>query len=276
MKAQFKQRITGTGERKTLLTPIAEQAEQSVQYAGAPSFAYTAAGWSIDKNNIVASPVFELEDKLENITSLPGLLLDAGAAPDGQLTITIIPDSVDEERALIIQALLESKESLIRKALQAEQPLVVGTSENGYTFSFYNATLDGAEIMAAIQFAACIYEQSLSQKRVTSKDKAVDNEKYAFRCFLLRIGMIGKEYGTARKTLSKHLSGNSSFKSGARKRTDDSGQPGQAEPIIDEETFHAAQDVVRQQAAGANELAEALADAQLIHEVNTMMEGTDE
>lgn len=276
MKAQFTQKITGTGERKALLTPIAEQAGQSVQYAGAPTFAYTAAGWAVDKNNVVASPVFELEDALESTVNLPELLREAGAAPDGQLTVTLLPDSVDEERAAIMQALLESKESLIRKALQTEQPFYVAAGVDAYTFTFFNATLDRAEIMAAIQFAACIYEQSLSQKRVTSKDKAVDNEKYAFRCFLLRIGMIGKEYGTARKTLSMHLSGNSSFKSGERKKADDAEPPTQDEPIIDGD---AAQAAMQQQAAGADELAhdlaEALADAQLIHEVNTLVDGDD-
>ncbi len=35
---------------------------------------------------------------------------------------------------------------------------------------------------------------SRNAKRVTATEKPVDNEKYAFRCFLLRLGFIGSEY----------------------------------------------------------------------------------
>lgn len=44
-----------------------------------------------------------------------------------------------------------------------------------------------------------------------------DNEKYAFRCFLLRLGFIGDEYKADRKVLLKNLSGSSAFKDGAKK-----------------------------------------------------------
>ena len=46
------------------------------------------------------------------------------------------------------------------------------------------------------------------------KEKAVDNEKYAFRCFLLRLGFIGADYKTDRKILLKNLEGSSAFKNG--------------------------------------------------------------
>jgi hypothetical protein len=51
-------------------------------------------------------------------------------------------------------------------------------------------------------------------KRVTATEKEVDNEKYAFRCFLLRLGFIGAEYKTERKILLKNLTGSSAFKNG--------------------------------------------------------------
>ena len=50
-------------------------------------------------------------------------------------------------------------------------------------------------------------------KRVTAKEKDTDNDKYAFRCFLLRLGFIGDEFKGARKILLSRLSGNSAFKS---------------------------------------------------------------
>ena len=58
---------------------------------------------------------------------------------------------------------------------------------------------------------------SVTQKRVNASEKEVDNEKYAFRCFLLRLGFIGNEYKTQRKILLRNLTGSSAFKSGSRK-----------------------------------------------------------
>ena len=53
---------------------------------------------------------------------------------------------------------------------------------------------------------------SITQKRVQAKEKEVDNEKYAFRCFLLRLGFIGSEFKEDRKILLKNLEGSSAFK----------------------------------------------------------------
>ena len=51
-----------------------------------------------------------------------------------------------------------------------------------------------------------------NSKRITAKERTVDNEKYAFRCFLLRLGFIGDAYKTSRKILLKNLDGNSAFR----------------------------------------------------------------
>ena len=58
---------------------------------------------------------------------------------------------------------------------------------------------------------------SRNAKRVTATEKPVENEKYAFRCFLLRLGFIGDEYKTDRKVLLANLDGSSAFKAGAKK-----------------------------------------------------------
>ena len=54
----------------------------------------------------------------------------------------------------------------------------------------------------------------MQQKRVTAKEKPVENEKFAFRVFLIRLGFVGDEYKVARKILLNNLSGNSAFKNG--------------------------------------------------------------
>ena len=63
-------------------------------------------------------------------------------------------------------------------------------------------------------FIAALCQMSRDAKRITAKEKPVDNEKYAFRCFLLRLGFIGNAYKADRKILLRNLSGSSAFKSG--------------------------------------------------------------
>ena len=57
---------------------------------------------------------------------------------------------------------------------------------------------------------------SKNQKRVNATEKEVENEKYAFRCFLLRLGFIGEVYKKERKILLRNLNGSSAFKGGAK------------------------------------------------------------
>jgi hypothetical protein len=52
---------------------------------------------------------------------------------------------------------------------------------------------------------------------VTAKEKETDNEKYAFRCFLLRLGFIGDEYKETRRVLLRNLTGSAAFRSGAKR-----------------------------------------------------------
>lgn len=61
---------------------------------------------------------------------------------------------------------------------------------------------------------AGLCKMSKDQKRISATEKPVDNERYAFRCFLLRLGFIGDEYKTDRKILMRYLPGNSAFKGG--------------------------------------------------------------
>ena len=66
------------------------------------------------------------------------------------------------------------------------------------------------------------------QQRILATDKPVENEKYAFRCFLLRLGFIGEEHAETRKILLQNLSGNGPHKSG-------SGKPRQPKVEVDAE-----------------------------------------
>ena len=78
---------------------------------------------------------------------------------------------------------------------------------------------------AYTRFIHALCEMAKTQKRVTAQERPTKSEKYAFRCFLLRLGFIGSDFASARKVLLANLSGNGS-KSG---REDEVGGCGHGE-----------------------------------------------
>ena len=71
--------------------------------------------------------------------------------------------------------------------------------------------------MAYAKFIAALGKMSMGAKRINDSSKEVINEKYAFRCFLLRLGFIGDEFKKDRKILLEKLSGSSAFRNGGLK-----------------------------------------------------------
>ena len=111
--------------------------------------------------------------------------------------------------------LLDAKGGLIRKALGISA-LPIEVLEDRVAFPWFSELPDADAVQAYTHFILALCEMSKNAKRVTVTEKAVDNEKYAFRCFLLRLGFIGAEYKTERKILLKNLSGSSAFKNGGK------------------------------------------------------------
>jgi len=75
-------------------------------------------------------------------------------------------------------------------------------------FRLFNSTLHAGEIKAYIQLCLAISHQALTQHRAFQTRTVPENEKYTFRGWLLRLGMIGEEFKTARLHLLKNLEGN--------------------------------------------------------------------
>lgn len=112
-----------------------------------------------------------------------------------------------------LKRLVESKGSLIKKALGAET-LELEITDDKVRFPWFEDGANPDTVKAYTHFVTALCEMAKNQKRITAKEKETDNEKYAFRCFLLRLGFIGAEYKEERKILLKNLSGSSAFKSG--------------------------------------------------------------
>lgn len=170
------------------------------------------------------------------------------------LTVTLPAASFTADGLNNLHALIASKGRLIRKALGVEA-LPVAVSPDTVSFPWFEGRdLDADEVKTYTHLIATLCDMARNQKRITAKEKATDNDKYAFRCFLLRLGFIGAEFKDERKILLRDLSGNSAFKSGKPKTEDLQPEPPASTAAVEIQ--------------GDPELAEALADELLIQQVN--------
>ena len=146
---------------------------------------------------------------------------EAVAATDEDSLSISLPRTLFTETALQnLDGLLLSKGRLIRHAFDIREVTYTLTDDR-ITFAWLHGTITDETAKAYAEFISKLCLMARTQKRVTAKEKIVDNEKYAFRCFLLRLGMIGSAYKESRKILLQNLTGSSAFKSGHRKEAED-------------------------------------------------------
>lgn len=240
--------VTGT-ERKRLVQAISAYMGADAKYLGAPSFAYSVDYFTIDRNGVVSfddrANSEEIEGLIETLvyegfvsqvsnlgceddadsaaqegdTAEETAAPDTSAAQDANVGLTVrIP--LDKVAVGNLTRLLEVKGSLIKNALGIAD-LPISIEEETVVFPWFEELPGADEVKAYTHLIAALCEMSKNQKRITATEKEVDNEKYAFRCFLLRLGFIGAEYKTERKILLRNLSGSSAFKSGHKGGADD-------------------------------------------------------
>ena len=179
------------------------------------SCAATAADESIQTEAIAAEPS-AVETAAE-----PAPTEEAIAEADEDSLSISLPRSLFTETALQnLDALLLSKGRLIRHAFDIPEATYRITDDR-ITFAWLHGTITDETAKAYAEFISKLCLMARTQKRVTAKEKIVDNEKYAFRCFLLRLGMIGSAYKESRQILLQNLTGSSAFKSGHRKEAED-------------------------------------------------------
>lgn len=85
-------------------------------------------------------------------------------------------------------------------------------------FTGFPTASDHEHLTAFAQLAVLMNQQAISQKRIQAKDVNDENEKYALRTWLLRLGMNGPDFKETRKILMENLSGHAAF------RTDEEAQ----------------------------------------------------
>lgn len=274
-----------SNQRKALVNAAAEVTGLTSKYLGAPSFYYTVGPFTIDRSGCLNIPESLGEDtkrtlveglagrgftgesdmELETQAPAPQSEIISNATENGDRITPIRPmDGLTATALDNLKRLIASKDTLIRKSLSADSlpirvehtrilfPDWLPKTEDLDELSAYNALIDALLTMAK------------TQKRVTAIERPVENEKYAFRCFLLRLGFIGDDYKSARKLLLANLSGNGAFKGNPERLS---------EALADERLV---QEVNDPSVADA-ELAEALADEQLLQDLDALLnEGSDD
>lgn len=229
MKHNYK--VTGT-ERKRLVGIVSQATGAEAQYQFTPTCAYEIGVFTVDREGALiyddgtdddlALKVLEAIEEAgfreqEDEAKEPST--EAAADEEAQEAATFIikvpKDKVDTSK---MANLLGAKGYLIEKALGVDD-LPVEIGEDEVSFLWFKGTPDADTAAAWTNFITALCRMTLEQKRISATEKPAENEKYAFRCFLLRLGFIGTEYKKDRKILLRNLTGSSAFK--ARKEADD-------------------------------------------------------
>ena len=80
----------------------------------------------------------------------------------------------------------------------------------------FNSTLHAGKIRAYIVLALALNHQALTQKSASYRKVQEENEKFAMRVWLNRIGFIGDEFKSCREHLYQHLDGNAAWRYGSK------------------------------------------------------------
>ena len=107
---------------------------------------------------------------------------------------------------------------LFKNALQTETlPIIVADEE--ISFPWFTLSGTEGEATAYAQFITALCQMAREQKRILDKPYDGDNDRFAMRIFMVRLGMKGADFALARKLMMRNLSGNSGWRYGTPTET---------------------------------------------------------
>lgn len=217
--------------RKAMVKAIEKELGVKARYLGVPSCSYEVGIYTVGRNGelefadgesmeetakIIDACVMATGTSLEEWDNNQMGAKEAENEPKKGATAGLtVAIPIEKVKVGNLTALIDSKAGLIKKALGITD-LGIEIEEDKVSFPWFSEDLDADSIQTYTRFIAALCEMSVNQKRIQAKEKEVDNEKYAFRCFLLRLGFIGAEYKADRKLLLKNLEGSAAFKNGTK------------------------------------------------------------
>ena len=237
---------THVADRKQLVNQIAQAIGAKAEYLGAPGFAYQVGPYTINKRGEI-----EVDDTEANMNLLrkfvPGGALDDVEGEEiVALEISVPTEGHTVTSIMNLLHLFCSREKLLNrcvgnahnflmnkefiKALDDQVPdsledyftkqdaaggekvnrgLIISQEKITVKFPYLK---DSDTIKAYTDLIGLMNQMALAQKRVIKDKFHSSNEKYAFRCWLVRLGMIGDDYKVTRKILLSNMPGNSAFR----------------------------------------------------------------
>ena len=206
--------------KKKLVKLISSHLGVESKYLGVPSCAYSIGNYTVNKDGSLS---WDDDDertaglleaiKAEGFTAVEDEEVEEDNEEETEVNRLCIsfPKSMYDERTLEnLKNLVEGKGTLMEKAFKAESLEIVVDDEK-VSFPWFEL-IDSDHFNAYTQFISAITKMAKEQKRILGREREVENDKYAFRCFLLRLGFIGDEYKLTRKILLENLEGSAAFK----------------------------------------------------------------
>ena len=235
---EIKYNLTGT-ERKALVKAVSNIIEKKSKYLGAPSFAYQIG----DDCTVTSDGTLKISNDTDNdkVEHLLEKLYECGYETENDENADISDTNKDFENETIgcsiglpiaklsdkpcndkiianLKAIIAGKMTLFQKAVGTDKELNVEWNKDEIWFDWFDSVIPNEKLGLYISLFKALYQMAEKAVRVNTKDKPVDNEKFAMRSFLNRIGLSGIEYKPLRKELMRNLSGDGAFRYGRPER----------------------------------------------------------
>lgn len=206
-----------TGEkRKELAKTVSEIIGAPAEYQFMPTCAYKIS----DFYTVTKEGNLEISDSADGkeVEMLIDELVHRGYdvpldEEENGLTVEMPLEMVDESTLDRLRKIVENKGELFKTAFKTDNLEIIVEADK-ICFPWFTVENDGDSDVYCT-FISMLCEFAKNQKRINNKPETTDNPKYAMRCYLLRLGMIGAEYKAVRKVLLRNLSGSSAFRKAA-------------------------------------------------------------
>ena len=235
---EIKYNLTGT-ERKALVKAVSNIIGEKFKYLGAPSFAYQIG----DDCTVTSDGTLKISNDTDNdkVEHLLEKLYECGYETENDENVDISDTNKDFARETIgcsiglpisklsdkpcndkiianLKAIIAGKMTLFQKAVGTDKELKIEWNKDEIWFDWFDSVIPNEKLGLYISLFKALYQMAEKAVRVNTKDKPVDNEKFAMRTFLNRIGLSGMEYKPLRKELMRNLSGDGAFRYGRPER----------------------------------------------------------
>lgn len=220
-------------DRKEKVKILGKHLGVKPKYLGVPSFAYEVGDFTITRDGTIINKAGD-EMKFDEILNSSE---ETTETEFDSIEISFPMEGHDERTIKNLLNMIYSKQSLIKKVFDCSENIVekelideistleslseilttinkknckgIDFNDEKITFNFING-----DIQTSSEFLSLLIKKAKELQYTSSKPIETDNDKYTFRTWLIRLGMIGPEYKAHRKTLLSSLTGSSAFRNG--------------------------------------------------------------